>query len=639
MSVTIALALLLGQVHQDSTGTRLPAGNASSSPAPRIEVVAPPFPVPGPLRDSIRFGYLDVPRDHASPGGPTFKIAIAILAASTTDPEPDPLIFIPGGPGESVIEQDAVRLARSPRIDLLRQRRDFIIIEPRGHGLSEPRLCDEVSAVRPLVDGLAAAERVLARELSACRRRLVESGVQLETVSSVAVARDIGLLRQALGVPQVNLIGGSYGARIALEAMRQVPSAVRAVNLNGPVPIGASHLADDVETARDALGVLVARCGERPECRDAYPHLGAKLDSLLVRARRQPLAVRFPPSEQLPDGSLSIDEPLLVRGLAEMLMARELISGAPLLIHGLAQHGSDLLTAMAPRLVREFAADLHYATHLAFLCNDSSREPDPGWLRQRCPLLIGEGYRPAGDDPVTSDIPTLILAGEFDPRTPPAYARTVARTLSRAQVAVVPWYGHDFRSDCGFRMTRDFFDAPDRRADSSCLDSIAPVRFVAGVVPSGWIARGVSTTVRHPVLAGTPAVMALGLLSVSVVWLPLRAGRWRRTTAARAGETAGSRPSAAFLLWLAAAVGLLFLVGVALALFAGARQHFLVPAIGVPNGWRWVLVLPWVTALVTVAALVATRHAPPSTIPTLARWSAFLGLGLALGLWTVYAFL
>ncbi|HEX6052284.1 MAG TPA: alpha/beta fold hydrolase [Gemmatimonadaceae bacterium] len=612
-----------------------PPADPRAPPAPRIEFATPPFPLPFALRDSIRFGYLEVPRDHADSNGPTYRIAIAILNARTTDPAPDPLIFIPGGPGEAVIERDAVRLARSPRIDLLRRRRDFIIVEPRAHGLSEPRLCEEVNAARPLLDGLAAAEAVLARELSACRQRLGDAGDHLETVSSVAAARDIGLLRHALGAPRVNLIGGSYGTRIALEAMRQVPEAIRAVNLNGPVPAGADYLADDAVTARAASRVLVERCAERPECRRAYPRLGDELDSLLASVRLEPLVVRFPRSEQMPDGTLLIDEELLVRGLAELLSARELISGAPLLIHGLSLHGSDLLTALAPRLIRELGAELRYATHLAFLCNDSPAVAEPAWLRQRCPAWIGERYRPAVDDPVTSDIPTLILAGEFDPRTPPAYARTVASTLSRAQVAVLPWYGHDFRSDCGFQMTAQFFDAPDRPADATCLDSVPPVRFVSGVVPSRWIARAVATGVGHPIVTTTVCVAAFVLLLVPVAWLPLRA---RRTRAMVDPGPARSRDGvqATLVLWLAAATGLIFLVAVALALFVGARQHFLVPAIGVPGGWRWVLALPWLVGGATVVALLLLPRAVPPTVPAFAKWSALIGLGLTLGPWVVF---
>jgi hypothetical protein len=99
------------------------------------------------------------------------------------------------------------------------------------------------------------------------------------------------------------------------------------------------------------------------------------------------------------------------------------------------------------------------------------------------------------------------------------------------------------------------------------------------------------------------------------------------------GSVAGAR--ATFVLWLAAATGVVFLVGIALALLAGARQHFLVPAIGVPGDWRWVLAVPWLTGAVTIGALLLARRAVPPMVPALAKWSAFIGLGLTLGPWMV----
>lgn len=93
---------------------------------------------------------------------------------------------------------------------------------------------------------------------------------------------------------------------------------------------------------------------------------------------------------------------------------------------------------------------------------------------------------------------------------------------------------------------------------------------------------------------------------------------------------------ATLVLWLAAATGLIFLVAVALALFVGARQHFLVPAIGVPGGWRWVLALPWLVGGATVVALLLLPRAVPPTVPAFAKWSALIGLGLTLGPWVVF---
>lgn len=94
-------------------------------------------------------------------------------------------------------------------------------------------------------------------KLEKCRERLLAQGVRLETLSSVQVAHDLELLRQALGAPQLNLIGLSYGTRIAAEAARQVPSAVRAVFYDRPLPAQVPLRVSD--NADEVLGTLFDR--------------------------------------------------------------------------------------------------------------------------------------------------------------------------------------------------------------------------------------------------------------------------------------------------------------------------------------------------------------------------------------------
>ena len=78
-----------------------------------------------------------------------------------------------------------------------------------------------------------------------------------------------------------------------------------------------------------------------------------------------------------------------------------------------------------------------------------------------------------------SDIPTLILTGYFDDRTPTEQARRIAATLSRVYLVEPPNEGHDARpGSCHAAMVTQFFEDPTRRPDTSCVATIAPIRFV-----------------------------------------------------------------------------------------------------------------------------------------------------------------
>ena len=80
--------------------------------------------------------------------------------------------------------------------------------------------------------------------------------------------------------------------------------------------------------------------------------------------------------------------------------------------------------------------------------------------------------------PVRCDIPTLIQTGHFDDRTPVGQARRIAATLSRVYLVELPNEGHDARpGPCHAAIVAQFFEEPTRPPDTSCIATIAPVRF------------------------------------------------------------------------------------------------------------------------------------------------------------------
>jgi pimeloyl-ACP methyl ester carboxylesterase len=71
--------------------------------------------------------------------------------------------------------------------------------------------------------------------------------------------------------------------------------------------------------------------------------------------------------------------------------------------------------------------------------------------------------------PVHSDIPTLIITGEYDARTPLEDARLIARTLTRAFVYELPGVGHSGLLQCGQQIVASFLADVTREPDASCI--------------------------------------------------------------------------------------------------------------------------------------------------------------------------
>ena len=81
--------------------------------------------------------------------------------------------------------------------------------------------------------------------------------------------------------------------------------------------------------------------------------------------------------------------------------------------------------------------------------------------------------------PISSDVPTLIFSGEFDPITPTDWAELAYETLSNAYLYVMPGHGHGvMRSNsCGFEIGLQFLIDPDSTPDASCIEIQPGIQF------------------------------------------------------------------------------------------------------------------------------------------------------------------
>src|SRR5206468_1836815 len=123
----------------------------------------------------------------------------------------------------------------------LRDGRSVIIIDQRGTGRSLPSLaCPEFSQAQLAAlgedGGAASTADALVRGARACHDRLVREGIDLHAYSTTENAADVADLRRALGIHEWNLVGNSYGSRLALTVLRDHPQGVRALGLSGVYP-------------------------------------------------------------------------------------------------------------------------------------------------------------------------------------------------------------------------------------------------------------------------------------------------------------------------------------------------------------------------------------------------------------------
>jgi pimeloyl-ACP methyl ester carboxylesterase len=445
---------------------------------------------------NVECGYLIVPENREQPGGPTIRLHVAIAHSISADPEPDPLIYLSGGPGSSSLQWLYGNLQNYSNI---RRERDVIFFDPRGVGLSEPSLdCPEVMDAfhetldQPVSDG--AWMDAMYEAAVTCRDRLLSSGIDLEAYHSAAMAADVNDLRIALGYDQVNLFGVSYGTRTAQNVMRDYPDTLRSVILDSVVPIEKDLFRAEAANAEQAMRIVFDHCAEDDICDRVYPTLPDVVDDLTEMITENPITITVRHLVSNQEYDVRVDRSLLGWGLIESLYNYETAIYLPKLVYetylGENESYPTLATSLEIYLLYgDFSSEGH---RYSVLCSDEgsfttldtllesnlSVQPaiaeyfnrEAELLYRICDIWGAKVADPIENQAVISDIPALILGGEYDPVTPPSYGRQLAENLANAHFVEFPGLGHFVFAEgrCPQYIVEDFLDDPQAAPDNLC---------------------------------------------------------------------------------------------------------------------------------------------------------------------------
>jgi len=474
---------------------QLPAtAHAQSVPGFTLDACMFELPAGALEGENVECGWLTVPEEHANPAGPTIRLAVVIVKSADADPAPDPLVMLQGGPGGSTIDVFMSVLFPLGGDSPLRRNRDIVLFDQRGTLYSEPALtCPEIIKLtedtieRRLT--VSEANRLVLEAYADCRRRLAGTGVNLAAYDSVENANDLEALRVALGYDKINVYGVSYGTLLALHAMRQNPDGLRAVILDSVAPPDVNFVTEVPRNMQRAFDELFRACAADAECNRTYPNLEAEFYKLVNRLNQEPIQIPITDSETGKAYDALLDGNSLISLTFQFMYATEAIPGLPKMITDLRDTGrSELLRVFWPVLAfdRTFAGGMYNTTLCAedadFTEADinldgvrdevrAANEGSADYFAALCRQWEVPALPASIDSPVISDIPTLIVNGQFDPITPPAFGEHAARTLSRSFVVTIPNGGHGsaLSGQCAADILYAFLDNPTARPDTACL--------------------------------------------------------------------------------------------------------------------------------------------------------------------------
>ena len=317
-------------------------------------------------------------------------------------------------------------------------------------------------------------------------------------------------MREALGIAEWNLFGGSYGTALALTVLRERPEGVRSVILDSAVPLQSSLLEElSYSSGYQPLSQIVTNCSADADHAAEIGDMRALLETGFARLANAPVgqltAERY--LQLLSEVVANPDVPVLaatVAGGSDEEIA-ELVGA---ITRSLGEDPLPPVAEIPPPLARlAFDADLMfaaivYAEEVPFPRSDVS--PDLSADFDETTRRVVESYTappldaafcdrlgvPPADtvegEPVASEVPALVLAGDADAQTPPIWSETVAETLSRSQYLEFPGAGHvvTFAGvDCAAEAALAFLDEPEAELDRSCVDALPLVDYGTGSAP------------------------------------------------------------------------------------------------------------------------------------------------------------
>ena len=427
-----------------------------------------------------RCGTFERPLDPANPRGEQLELKVAVVPALDLTPEPDPLVPLAGGPGGSAIQYYS---AYAAAFEPVRRKRDILLIDQRGTGESARMDCPIDDDI---VEGQYSREETIAFT-QACLDQLPHDPRFFTT--SVAVA-DLEALREALGYPALNLLGTSYGSRVAQHFARRYPGSTRTVIIDGVVPPQLPLGPGIALEAQRAIDEIFARCAEDAACNERFPEVDLDFAALRASLEDQPAQVALLDPVTGRPTEIRFGHNELAGAVRLLAYQPQTIAILPLVIHEAANGNLVPLAAQFQLTMTSLADALALGMHNSVMCTEDLPFLDRETIDFEAleSTYIGAmqlealeticsvwPHGPIDDDfnePLATDIPVLLLSGTADPITPPRYAEMALAEMTNHVHITNRHQGHgQVAAGCMPDVIADFVASADPASlDASCME-------------------------------------------------------------------------------------------------------------------------------------------------------------------------
>jgi pimeloyl-ACP methyl ester carboxylesterase len=424
-----------------------------------------------------------VPENWDAPeGGRKIDLKVALMKSHAQAADIDVVVFLAGGPGQAATEAyPNVSATFAP----LLKHHHVLLLDQRGTGGSNPLTCKREKAVTQEHFDL----ETMRTQTRACLQEVSKHADPRYYTTAMAL-RDLDALRQALGAPPFDLIGGSYGTRVAQQFVARYPNAVRSMVLDSSAPNELVLGEEFAANLDSALKAQFAACSAATACAEALGDPWANLLKLRDALRLKPVQVDYRDPVDFSVKTLHLDAYSLATLARMYAYTPETSALLPLTVAAALQGDYLPMAAQGQLLGGELESLSDNAMQLSVLCSEDAdlltarpQEADTILGTQLIDVAQAQcaiwphGSRPADFHiPIKSDKPALVLAGELDPVTPPRYGEQVLAGLSDARLLLAKGQGHSVMArGCFPKLIETFVEKLNPKTlDAGCLADLGP---------------------------------------------------------------------------------------------------------------------------------------------------------------------
>ncbi|MHC1782223.1 MAG: alpha/beta hydrolase [Anaerolineaceae bacterium] len=473
----VFIALIVGALSLAACSGGTP--NGDSTPAATLPLEDCEISSPGASEATdARCGRLAVYEDPEAGSGKQIELFVAVIPAVSRTPQGGPLFLLAGGPGEAATEAFPQFLSVFERIH---QKRDIVLFDQRGTGKSNPLKCPSTTEnIEPDSDSFDIKK--VEKELSTCLKSF-DADPRLYTTSQAV--SDLEQVRTALGYEKMNLMGVSYGTRVALAYLREYPEQLETVVLDGLNPIDWELGPHNPDNAQRAMDLILKRCEEDAACHKAFPDVQKEFTDMMAALEKAPVEVTLPHPVSGERETFNFTRQKAATTLMMISYSPENAALLPLMIHAAAGEGDYRgLAAQYLSSTDNLEKSISDGMYLSVICSEdvpyypeTNPESDSylpvrlEYLKQECGLWPHTAVMEDLKKPVSSYVPVLLLSGQADPVTPPANAEQAAKTLTNSMQLVIPQMGHgQFYRGCLPRVITNFIQEGSlENLDTACV--------------------------------------------------------------------------------------------------------------------------------------------------------------------------